>query len=403
MVHFNGSSLIMKLKILSGGVTLMLAVACAGCGDDDAVNQIHVDAVSQYAIVAEKAYSDSVDTAKALQAAVDTFVAAPSDATLQAAKDAWLASREPYLQTEVYRFYEGPIDNETDGPEGLLNAWPMDENYVDYTLGADGSIISSGLINDATFELSEDSVEGKNEVGGEKNIATGYHAIEFLLWGQDTSDTGPGNRPFTDYVTDGTGTQANQDRRGQFLKITASLLVKHLEQVHNQWKADGAYRQSFTSGDPKIALEKILTGMIVLAGFETGGERLQAALDSQDREDEHSCFSDNTHRDMIQDIQGIQNVFLGSYSGAMPGVGIKDVITDLDSAIASRIETELADALSKGNALVIPFEAEIAPGNTAGNQRVADLIASLKTLERSLEEVFVKMDFTVPADAVEFE
>ena len=403
MVHFNGSSLIMKLKILSGGVTLMLAVACAGCGDDDAVNQIHVDAVSQYAIVAEKAYSDSVDTAKALQTAVDTFVAAPSDATLQAAKDAWLASREPYLQTEVYRFYEGPIDNETDGPEGLLNAWPMDENYVDYTLGADGSIISSGLINDASFELSEDSVEGKNEVGGEKNIATGYHAIEFLLWGQDTSDTGPGNRPFTDYVTDGTGTQANQDRRGQFLKITASLLVKHLEQVHNQWKTDGAYRQSFTSGDPKVALEKILTGMIVLAGFETGGERLQAALDSQDREDEHSCFSDNTHRDMIQDIQGIQNVFLGSYSGAMAGVGIKDVITDLDSAIASRIETELSDALSKGNALVVPFEAEIAPGNTAGNQRVADLIASLKTLERSLEEVFVKMDFTVPADAVEFE
>ena len=131
----------MKLKIFSGSVTLMLAVACAGCGDDDAVKQIHVDAVSQYAIVAEKAYSDSVDTARALQTAVDAFVAAPSDATLQAAKDAWLASREPYLQTEVYRFYEGPIDNETDGPEGLLNAWPMDENYVAYTLGSDGSIL----------------------------------------------------------------------------------------------------------------------------------------------------------------------------------------------------------------------------------------------------------------------
>ena len=147
----------------------------------------------------------------------------------------------------------------------------------------------------------------------------------------------------------------------------------------------------------------MLTGMIVLAGFETGGERLQAALDSQDREDEHSCFSDNTHRDMIQDIQGIQNVFLGSFSGRTPGVGVKDVIATLDSTMASRIGTQIVEALAKANALVVPFESEIAPGNSAGHARVGGLIASLKTLERSLEEVFVQMDFKVPADAVEFE
>ena len=379
-------------------------VACAGCSDDETtVNQLHVDAVSQYAMVAEKAYSDSVSTAEALQTAVDAFVDAPSATTLQAAKDAWLASREPYLQTEVYRFYEGPIDNETDGPEGLLNAWPMDENHIDYTLDANGAVVTSGLINDASFEINEANLESKNEDGGEKNIATGYHAIEFLLWGQDLSDTGPGDRPFTDFVTDGSGTAENQDRRGLYLKTSAALLVKHLQQVHDQWKADGAYRQSFTSGDPKVSLEKILTGMIVLAGFETGGERLQAALDSQDREDEHSCFSDNTHRDMIQDIQGIQNVFLGSYSGTMTGVGMKDVIAEVDSATAANLETEIADALAKSNDLVVPFEAEIAPGNTEGNNRVQALIDSLTTVEASLQSVFGQMNFEVPADALEFE
>ena len=395
--------ILVSLRFVQTWGVLLLIVSCSDCRNEATSNRVYVDAVSHYAVIAEEAYRDTVLAAEALQVAVNALVAKPSSDTLQAAKVAWLAAREPYLQTEVYRFYEGPIDHEKDGVEGLLNAWPMDENFVDYTRGPDGQTIVSGLINNPDFPLTEEAIEAKNEQGGEKNVATGYHAIEFLLWGQDTSDDGPGDRPFTDFVTDGSGTQANQERRGKYLKITTGLLVKHLRQVYAQWKIDGDYRKNFISGPPEAAILKMLTGMIVLAGFETGGERLQAALDSQDREDEHSCFSDNTHRDMIQDIQGIQNVFLGSFSGRTPGVGVKDVIATLDSTMASRIEMQIVDALAKANALVVPFESEIAPGNSAGHARVGGLIASLKTLERSLEEVFVQMDFKVPADAVEFE
>ena len=395
--------LLVSFRFITLCGALILIASCSERRNEAATNRVYVDAVSHYAVIAEEAYRDSVSTAEALQAAVNALVDKPSAATLEAAKSAWLAAREPYLQTEVYRFYEGPIDHEKHGVEGLLNAWPMDENFVDYTRDAKANVIHSGLINNPDFPLTEEAIEAKNELGGEKNVATGYHAIEFLLWGQDTRDDGPGDRPFTDYITDGSGTQRNQERRGAYLKVTAGLLVKHLRQVHAQWKVDGDYRKAFTSGPPEAAILKMLTGMIVLAGFETGGERLQAALDSQDREDEHSCFSDNTHRDMIQDIQGIQNVFLGSFSGRTPGVGVKDVIATLDSTMASRIGTQIVDALAKANALIVPFESEIAPGNSAGHARVGGLIASLKTLERSLEEVFVQMDFKVPADAVEFE
>ena len=185
-----------------------LIVSCSDCRNEATSNRVYVDAVSHYAVIAEEAYRDTVSTAEALQVAVNALVEKPSAATLEAAKAAWLAAREPYLQTEVYRFYEGPIDHEKDGVEGLLNAWPMDENFVDYTRGPDGQTIVSGLINDPDFPLTEEAIEAKNEQGGEKNVATGYHAIEFLLWGQDTSDDGPGNRPFTDFVTDGSGTQA---------------------------------------------------------------------------------------------------------------------------------------------------------------------------------------------------
>ncbi|MEC9466773.1 MAG: imelysin family protein [Myxococcota bacterium] len=378
--------------LLAAAGTAAMMLACSACSDS--TNK--ADAVKGYAEIVEASYADSVSTAETLNAALKALVATPSEANLQAAKDAWLASREPYLQTEVYRFYEGPIDNETDGPEGLLNAWPMDENYVDYT----SDDPTAGLINDTAFEITEANLEGANEVGGEKNIATGFHTIEFLLWGQDMSETTAGTRPYTDYVTDGTGTAANQDRRGLFLTTCGDLLVKHLQGLHTQWAADGTYRGSFEAAADDESIEKILTGMIILAGFETGGERLQAALDSGDREDEHSCFSDNTHRDMIQDIQGIHNVYVGSYTrvdgSLVSGASVQDVVADTDSALADRLGTEIMAALDLANALQIPFESEIAPGNTEGNGRVQSLITALRTVEGTLEDVFTAMGFSVP-------
>jgi putative iron-regulated protein len=238
-------------------------------------------------------------TAGALNTSLKTLVMDPSEANLEAAKQAWLASREPYLQTEVYRFYDGPIDHPEDGPEGLINAWPLDENYIDYVDGMPtaGIINGDGVIDAATLE-------GLNEQGGEANIATGYHAVEFLLWGQDLSDDGNGGqRPHTDYVTDDTGTAANQDRRGLYLTVVGDMLVDHIGSVHGHWMENGQYRADFVASENTAdSIRKILTGMIVLSGFETGGERLKAALDSGNRDDEHSCFSDNTHRDMIQDV-----------------------------------------------------------------------------------------------------
>src|SRR5262245_13729776 len=88
--------------------------------------------VSTYASIVYASYQDCMTKNLQLQSAIDAFVAAPSPSTLQNAKNAWLSSREVYGQTEAYRFYSGPIDNEVDGPEGLLNSWPLDEQAIDY-------------------------------------------------------------------------------------------------------------------------------------------------------------------------------------------------------------------------------------------------------------------------------
>lgn len=376
-------------------VPLALTFACGGADTDSSefAWPDNVDAAAAtYAEIVRASYEDSVTTAQDLDAALEAHVAAPSQATLDAARQAWLDSREPYLQTEVYRFYDGPIDNPDDGPEGLLNAWPLDENYIDYVVDdADAGIINS------TDSIDASGLESLNEVGGEKNIATGYHAIEFLLWGQDTDPAGPGDRPWSDYVTDGSGTAANQDRRGTYLTVAGDLMIAHLEQVRDAWATDAPYRTDWEA-DGQAAFEKALTGMIVLAGFETGGERLQAALDSGVQEDEHSCFSDNTHRDMIQDVQGIVNVWEGSYTRVdgttVSGTGLHDVVAEVDAELAERVDDALATALSDANALQVPFDAEIAPG-APGNARVTTLVTSLRAVESVLFEVFDAFGLTV--------
>ena len=378
---------------------IALLTACGGSDPDDSGldsgtsgftwPENTADAVSNYATIVEASYGDSVSTATALDTALEALVATPTEATLTSARTAWLDSRVPYLQTEVYRFYDGPIDNAEDGPEGLLNAWPLDENYIDYVVGDE----SAGVIN-GTDTIDAAALEGLNEVGGEKNIATGYHAIEFLLWGQDLSDTGPGERPHTDYISGEGGTAANQDRRGTYLTVSGDLLVSNLTQVHDAWKADAAYRTDFEAA-PEESFGKILTGMIVLSGFETGGERLQAALDSGDREDEHSCFSDNTKVDMVEDVQGVKNVWDGTY-GSVSGVGVKDVVAAVDADLAASITTQIDASLAAANALENPFESEIDPTNTEGNARVQALIDSLRAQEGLLEEVFMRFELSIP-------
>ena len=390
--------------------SLILAAALGlvtGCGDDDAdagkdYSAEMSEASEAYAAIVEASYADALELARALDQKVHEFIDDPSEETLDAARVAWREAREPYLETEVFRFYDGPIDNPEDGPEGLLNAWPMDERYVDYVEDDGEPDYTTGIINDTDIELDADTLEGLNEDGGEENIATGYHAVEFLLWGQDKSDTGPGDRPYTDYVEGEDATAPNADRRAEYLGIVSGLIVSHLQDLTDAW-AEGRstnYHHEFEEATPKERFERILTGMIVLSGFETGGERLQNALVSGDQEDEHSCFSDNTHRDMIQDVRGIQNVWQGSYTAldgtVVGGLGVRDVVEAKDPALAAKLDEQIATSLELAEALHVPFDQEIKVGNDAGNARVAALIDSLRTQETLLEDVFHGFGLSVP-------
>ena len=341
--------------------------------------------VLNYANIVHASYVDSLNLAKNMQETINAFMESPSAESLEKAKQSWIDSRFPYLQTEVYRFYGGPIDDE-DGPEGLLNAWPMDESYVDYVKGSP----KSGIINNPADypEITQELLLSLNEKEGEENISCGYHAIEFLLWGQDFNSDGPGNRPFTDYTT-----AANAERRKEFLKVTVNLLIENLQSLVDDWAPDQTnYRNDFVNSQPKESFQKILMGMTLLAGFELAGERILVAYESKAQEDEHSCFSDTTHNDSIYDIVGIKNVWTGRYTCAdgsiIEGPGIRNFALGIDTDLSEKIDNSLKLALKTSMEIPKPFDQAILAEK--GSDTSNSIISLIEELENTADS-FVAM------------
>ncbi len=335
-----------------------------------------------YANIAFAEYDDAYQGALALKTAINAFVANPTATGLQACKQKWLDVREVYGLTEAFRFVDGPIDNTADGPEGFINAWPMDEAYVDYVVGSP----TVGIINNTTTypTINQATLLTANENGGEENISLGFHAIEFLLWGQDLSSSSAGTRPYTDYLTSG-GTASNQARRGQYLNTTIDILIAGLQQVRNAWDPAGTanYYDEFIALDNTVALRKMFVSLKTMSGFELSGERIYTAYTNMDQEDEHSCFSDNTHRDIFLNVKGMQNLYNGTYTRSnltvVSGLALKDLVPLYDAAKNTEVVNYLNSSIAKVNLMYIPFDQAIVL--PAERPKVLASVTELQTLE----------------------
>lgn len=304
-----------------------------------------------------------VATAEAakLQAAVDAMLAQPTAETLAAARAAWVAARPAYLVTEAFRFYDGPIE----AVEGELNSWPMNEAYIDYTVNAP----NSGIINDPASSVEAAALAGLNQKADEADVTTGWHAIEFLLWGQDLSATGPGDRPFSDFVP---GTPQT-DKRRAYLKAVTDLLVSDLQTVSAAWDpaTPGSYATKLKAMPQREVIGRMLNGIAVLTGSEMRSERMAVALDSGDQEDEQSCFSDTTRQDFVYDLKGVENVWYGTYPNGS-GAGLDTLMRTLDPAGAARIDAAFADLLTKIKALGDPWDQVLASAPDSAPRKQAE-------------------------------
>jgi putative iron-regulated protein len=351
--------------------------------------------VHGYAEIAFAAYADSLSASRMLADEVDAFLAAPSGDGLTRAKQAWLDARVPYTQTEAFRFYDGPID----AVEGFINSWPIDENLIDYV----SEEPDAGIVNQTTTFPRIDGalLLSLNEKDGEKNITTGFHAIEFLLWGQDLDDEGPGHRSYLDYVD---GHAPHADRRRDYLRLTSHLLVEHLARVVDEW-APGRpsnFRARLVAMPPDDALTCLLKGLGILSGSELAGERLTVAYDTKEQEDEHSCFSDNTHADIVHDTVGIQNVFRGHYTRAhgdpIDVAGLRSLLLRVDPALAATLSRQIDASVTAAAQIPPPFDRAIlgldtAPGRVAIKRLIDALRAQADSMARAGAVLGLKLSF----------
>jgi putative iron-regulated protein len=361
-----------------------------------------------YADIALAGYEDSLTTAKTLQVAVAALIATPSDDTLQAAKTAWLAARVPYQQTEAFRFGNPIVDDW----EGRVNAWPLDEGLIDYTSADYGNeenaLATLNVIATPQFTLSGAMIDATtitpaliastlHEADGiEANVASGYHAIEFLLWGQDLNGTGPGAgaRPYTDFGLGEGCTGSHCDRRAAYLQAATDLLVADLEEMTANWGEGGPARTAVTT-DPQAGLLAALTGMGSLSYGELAGERMKLGLLLNDPEEEHDCFSDNTHNSHYYDGLGIRNIYLGRYTrvdgSTVEGPSLSDLVAAADPAVDTQLKAELDASVAALGAVKAAAEAGfaydqmLAAGNAEGEDLIMDAVEALVTQTASID------------------
>lgn len=403
--------------------------------------------LTSYANQAHALYNASLKDAQSLQKAIHEFTNKPSEASFEKAKKAWLQSRESYGLTEVFRLSGGPIDAE-DGwvadaygsLEGQLNAWPLDEVMIDYTTDANGKRTSGNIIDskgnftpvgeDAKAvnidKITPETLSNLNENGGDANVASGYHAIEFLLWGQDQDynnfvedkiTNGPktaGQRPLSDYTSD-----KFADRRKAYLNAAVDKLVVDLHTVSSAWEPEvgkentGLYRAAFLGQlkgqdaakniDAKEALRQVIAGMGVFMKSELANERIAVAVLTPSEEDEHSCFSDNTHRDITQNFEGFVAVLKGELDGKKIGPALWDALSPNEQAEIDKLIQDIRVRIAKMNELAnstMHFDYQIMPQNETEARNIVGMKNQMRRLGDQMINVAKGFGITLTEDDV---
>jgi len=402
-------TLVRFAHVLASATAILTSAPAFAAPDSAAV-------VTTYVTIAHAKFEDSLTTAKALDTAIDALIAKPSDATLQAAKDAWIKARAPYQQTEAYRFGNAIVDDW----EGRVNSWPLDEGLIDYVSKAYGTesdeneqyvlnVIANpkfsigGKEVDAT-KITPELLSGTLQEAGEteSNVATGYHAIEFLLWGQDLNGTGPGAgaRPASDYDTKNCS-NGHCDRRAAYLKAASSLLVSDLDYMVKQWTPEGEAAKAVLA-DPAKGISAMLTGMGSLSYGELAGERMKLGLLLHDPEEEHDCFSDNTYNSHLNDAIGIAGVYAGSYvrvdGSKVEGPSLSALVAAKDPALDKEMTAKLTatvdamQAMAKRGDTVEKYDQMIGEGNKDGNAAVQAAIDGLVDQTKTIQRVISTLD-----------
>ena len=207
---------------------------------------------------------------------------------------------------------------------------------------------------------------------------------------------GAGNRPWTDFAAGDACTNDNCDRRSGYLIAATDLLLSDLEWMSAQWTDAGAARAQLMA-NTDAGLSAILTGMGSLSYGEQAGERMRLGLMLNDPEEEHDCFSDNTHNSHYYDGLGVQNVYLGEYiridGRLVSGPSLSDMVATTEPALDVEMREKLSTTMMALGRIKtaadtgFKYDQMLERGNAAGNALVMGGVNGLVDQTRSIERV----------------
>lgn len=336
--------------------TTSLLIGCIGCGeDDDGDDQVEAyDAgtmLNDFAnTVVLATYTDLDNKAGELLVAVKALAENTTQANLENAQQAWVATRKPWEQSEAFLF--GPVD--TQGLDPALDSWPVDR-------------VSLKAVLDSNDELTADFVKD-----GLEDTQKGFHTIEFLLFREGDQHK----------VSD------IADRELEYLVASTEYLKESTSQLRLAWSPEGEnFSHTVASAgegnavypSQSSAVQEMVNGMITIAD-EVANGKISDPYNEEDTTLVESQFSFNSISDFQDNIRGIQNVYMGKFTN--DGQGLNEFVNGQDADLDSRFQSEIKNAIDAIGAIPDPFRDSI----TANKSAVQAAIDAVSTVHLSLEQ-----------------
>ena len=146
----------------------------------------------------------------------------------------------------------------------------------------------------------------------------------------------------------------------------------------------------------------MLTGLGSLSYGELAGERMKLGLLLHDPEEEHDCFSDNTHNSHFYDQVGMMNVYTGRYQrvdgSEVKGPSLSELIRKRDASVDSEVRARMNATLEAMQRMrdraeqIESYDQMIAQGNKEGNAVIQTVIDALIAQTRGIERAIALLD-----------
>ena len=222
------------------------------------------DAIKAFIVQANSNANASINTAIALQQASENFLKNPNNTTLKALKSSWQISHQQYLRTIIYQ----SVSKNYRRSRFQIDAWPIEAGYLDYLK----EYPNTGIVNDLTLVISEEAITEQHGFSSEFDVCKGFHAIEFLIWGEGPDPNSVGNRSAKDFLPMTSLTQQQQEnqlqlkdlannRRRELLRLLVNLLIKDLSELEANWQSSGSYSQQLVSLPPRAQIKFLVENL----------------------------------------------------------------------------------------------------------------------------------------------